>query len=847
MRGHHRRLFAWLTVWLLAVAIVLPFRPTPAAAASERAVVELWQALVPLRSVNTFMNTGAHPDDEQSSLLAYLSQGVGARVISVIATRGEGGQNAIGAEYNAALGVVRSRELEEAGKAFGVEVRHLSQDFADPIYDFGFSKTPEETLAHWGHDRALERLVRIIRETRPDVVMPSFLDVDGQHGHHRAVTVLTLEAFRAAADPEAFPEHLEEGLRPWQIKKLYLPAAESRGTYDSEGIPPTLEVPVGEYNPILGASYVQIGEESRAYHKSQGMGQQVPEGPRTFPVHLLESKVPVPQPEQSLFDGLPRTVGDLAERVEDRELKTMLQSLQEIIDAAVAAYPDYQRVSDLVHKGLNVVRQARARIAALAWADPELRDDLDHRLAVKEQQLARASRAAVLLVTRLTADTYEITRGASATLTLTAFVGGPVPLEDVRLELAAPAGWQVEPVEVPAAARLGYNQTLTARFKVTAPADAPFFHPYRPLDLYGLVHYTAAGVPVTVKVEPAADVAVLPDLSLQPQPDGLIYNLEEPGKLTVTVVATSYRDGPVETELSLAAPTGWQVEPAAAPIAFQGRGEVRSVRFTVTPPAGLAPGRYTLRVQAEGQARSGEYVRVIEYDHIGRTYMVLPAAVEVQAFPVKVPKDLRVGYVASGFDRVPEALRQLGIQVDLLDEEDLTSGDLSVYDTIVVGIRALRVRPDLVAAMPRLHEYVYGGGNLVVQYHQPGDNWDPERSAPYYLQIGSPSIRWRVTDEASPVTVLVPDHPLLNRPNAIGPEDWQGWVKDRGLYFPSEWAPEFTPLLAMHDPGEPPLTGSLLTATYGKGRYTYTSLILYYQLEQRVPGAYRLFVNLITP
>lgn len=823
---------------------------TPAVAqAEERAAVALWNALVPLKSINTFMNTGAHPDDEISAVLAYVSRGLGARTISVIANRGEGGQNAIGTEYGSALGVVRSLELKEAGKVTGVEVVHLSRDLDDPIFDFGFSKTPEETLEKWGHDVALERLVRIIRETRPDVVLTSFQDSPGQHGHHRAVTRLTLEAFEKAADPTVFPEHLQEGLRPWQIKKVYLPAGSGGGGVyaDEVSLEATVTVPTGEYDPILGVSYVQLGEESRSYHKSQGMGQWVPEGPATFGLHLTKAAIPVAEREQGPFDGLPQTLGDLAKQAPDEELARHLSAAQEAIDAALAAYPRHEKVAAAVHEALDAVRNAATRVRQLTGLDREVAYDLLHRLQVKEQQLARASQQALVLVTRLQASQYELTRGSLATFTLTAFRGGPVPVEDVTFDLIVPAGWKVERQEEPQSTDLRYNETAKATFKVTVPPDAAFFHPYQKLPLYGVVRYRAGGVPVQVTVEPQKLVAVLPDVSLRVQPDGFVYNLDQPAPLTLNVAATSYQDGAVQTSVSVQVPDGWRVEPQAAPVSFKKKGEVQTATFTVKPPAGVAAGRYRLAVQTAGVANSRESVRVIEYQHIGRTYMVQPAAVDVQVFSVKVPSGLKVGYVASGFDSVPDALRQLGIDVALLGEKDLLLGDLSTYDTIVLGVRAYRSRPDLVAANRRLLEYVKNGGNLVVQYHQPGDNWNPNGTAPYYLEIGSPSFNWRVTDENSLVEVLEPDHPLLTHPNRISEADWQGWVKDRGLYFASKWAKEFTPLLSMHDPGENPLTGSLLTATYGKGRYTFTSLILYYQMEQRVPGAYRLFTNLITP
>lgn len=835
------------------------------AQAQERAIVELWETLLPLKSVNSFMNTGAHPDDERSSLLAYLSKGLGARVISVTANRGEGGQNAIGTEYQDALGVVRSREMEEASRAYGVDLYFLSERFGSPIYDFGFSKTAEETFSEWGRQETLRRLVRAIRESRPDVVFTSFLDVYGQHGHHRAMNVATREAFDLAADPNAFPEQLQAGLRPWQIKKFYLPAESGAGsTYADDQPPPpvTLSVALGNYDPIFGATYEQLGEQSRVFHKSQGMGSWHPEEPSTARLHLLRSSVNERADDKAIFAGLPRTVGELADTVSDAELAEALRSAQAGITAALESYPRYAVVAPNLQRALVNVRAARQRLAEAGLGEAQ-RVDLDFRLANKEVQLQHALQQASLLVTRLEAvapedsevNPYELTRGGSTEVTLTAYRGGPVALENVTFDLVVPRGWRAERQETEETS-LKRGQTATATFTVTAPDDAPYSRPYRAhvspyvpkSEFYGVVRYEVEGVPVEVTVAPEENLAVLPDLSLAASASGIIFNTAGTDKtLTVDVTATNNVADAADATLSLAAPEGWQVEPGEVPLSFAAAGEAQGATFTLTPPDDLEQGSYTLTLRAQGGATSGQTVQRISYPHIGTNYLVAPAQIEVQAFPVEVSADLRVGYVAGGSDTVDEALRKLGVQVELLDEDTLSTGDLSVYDTIMVGVYAYAARPDLAAANNRLLSYAENGGNLVVQYHRPSDNWNPETTAPYFLELGSPSFLWRVTDETAEVTYLEPDHPLLNVPNEITQADWEGWVKDRGLYFPSDWADEYTPLFSLNDPGEEPFLSSLLTTDYGEGRYTYTSLIYYFQLENLVPGAYRMFANFITP
>lgn len=833
----------------------------------ERALVALSQAIKPLSTVVSFMNTGAHPDDELSALLAFCSRGLGVRTISVIATRGEGGQNRVGHEHGRALGVVRTRELEEASRITGVSLRILSEDLDDPIYDFGFCRTPEEALSRWGAQRTLERLVRVIREERPDVVMASFRDEYGQHGHHRAVTRLTIDAARLASDPQAFPEQLRAGLKPWAVRKVYLPANPGGGSGEvylsTEPGEPTVVVDVGEFDEVLGVSYEQLGEASRFLHRSQGMGRMVAPGPRHVYAQLVYRTAPAGQPhrqgrkrvrERSMFDGLPYTVADLAGSLPDgyETIAAALKRIQDSIDAVQAAFPERAQVVKAVHRAMAQVRALLADLEGSGLPEP-IADDLRFRLGVKERELATASAAAALLVADLRASRYEVVRGQAVDVELRAFNGGRMPLSNVRLELSAPAGWFVGSAaakEDPAAGEMGpslsYNQTLRRAFRLTVRADAPLFHPYRQPRLSGLVRYDVDGVEVAVPVELPHPLAVLPDLSLAVEPEALLVNTLDPARpLPASVLVRNHHAAGVEAVVRLNVPRDWQVDPAEVRLDL-GPGAAERVSFTLHPAPDISPGTYRLTATAgfRGVAVS-DTVRIIEHDHIGRTYMIVPAEVRVTAFEWKTAP-VRVGYVDSGFDSVAKRLQQMGFDVRLLGKHDLLFGDLSLYDTIVLGIYAYGARPELLEANGRLLSYVMNGGHLVVQLHRPLDNWDPDRLPPYRLVIGRPSFNWRVTDEEAPVTVLDLANPVFNWPNRIGDEDWHGWVKDRGLYFPMEWAPDYTLLIAMSDPGRERLKGGMLLARYGKGTYLYTSLTWYYQLDQYVPGAYRIVANMVS-
>src|SRR5690554_2968392 len=375
---------------------------------TQRGIVELYEALTPLQSVASFMTVGAHPDDERSSQIALLSRGMGVRSITVTANRGEGGQNSIGTEYRQALGVLRSREMEESSKAFNVELFFLSESFDDPIFDFRFSKSAVETLGIWDEDVMMEKLVRAIRESRPDILFTNFQDVFGQHGNHRAMAYATEQAFHMAGDPTVFPEHLEMGLEPWQPKKLYLPSGTGGARADD---PPSLETTLtlstGDYNQIFGATYEQLGQQSRAYHRSQDMGSWRAEGPGQSSLHLRESFVTTAETDDALFAGLPFTVADLADGVADETLAGQLRSIQADIDAAFAAYPDFAAVHEAVASALVTVREARETLAGLTDMDEAVSSDLDFRLAKKEAELQYASQAALSLVTRVIVATPE--------------------------------------------------------------------------------------------------------------------------------------------------------------------------------------------------------------------------------------------------------------------------------------------------------------------------------------------------------------------------------------------------------------------------------------------------------
>ncbi|MGG0795762.1 NEW3 domain-containing protein [Brevibacillus laterosporus] len=838
----HRTFVTWCA-GLTSLAVITSFVMLSAVQTvhADRGIVDLWKAILPLTTVASAMNTGAHPDDEHSATLAYLSLGRGIETTSLIANRGEGGQNEIGDELGNSLGIIRTRELQEASKISNVNLINLSEQINDPIYDFGFSKSPDETLEKWGEQHTYERLIRHIRQVRPDIVIPAFLNEESTHGHHRAINVITVRAFEDAANPSVFPEQIKAGLSPWQVKKLYLPANAKEYT---------VRIPIGDYDQRYGASYKQLGEESRFMHKSQGMGRHYEEGPDFVYYKLAKSVGPIKQKEADLFEGISTTfeewAKELAEQKQAGRLSKKIHQLQNDAAQILHAYPDFLQVAKSIHRMKRDVTDT-IREAKSADLAAESRVDVLHRLQIKEHQLDKASAKALSLVGKVTTSGNELIPGQTAKVTVTAYNGSQVAIKNVRITLKTPDGWKVKPTGPTTFGQVSYNQRVSVTYDVHIPKDADKFHPYRLPILSSDITYNAFGEDATLHAVPQATVGILPPFSLSLNPNATVLNtLQQNQEIPIQVTVKNYTPDACEPTISLMLPAGWTVKPASSKLTFAQKGETKSISFRVTPSQKVKNGTYEITAKASATGlESHENVQVITYPHIGTTYYIHPAILAIQAFDLKLEKNRKVGYISSGFDQIDHYLRQLGINVVNLDAKAVESGDLQQYDTIVLGIRAYGFRPELIPSNKRLLQYVENGGNLIVQYHKPEDKWTPDL-APYPITIGQPLIKWRVTDENSKVTMLQPTHPLFTTPNKITAQDWNDWVQDRSAYNPSAWGKEYTELISHGDPNEKEFTGTYLTAKYGKGSYTYSSLVWYRQIPNLVPGAIRMFVNMIS-
>lgn len=832
----------------------------------RRGVVGVAQALRGLGSVKRVLVIGAHPDDEDTTLLTWLVRGLGTDAAYLSLNRGEGGQNLIGPELGVGLGLLRTGELLAARELDSAD------QFFTRAYDFGYSKSAEETFRFWPRDSLLADVVAVVRRFRPQVIVSIFAGTprDG-HGQHQAAGILAREAYAAAGDVQRFPEQLASGLRPWTPLKLY------RATWFDRAAA-TLEIETGTLDPLYGRSYHQIAMASRSRHRSQDMGRVETLGPRQTSVQLLDSRVAGPEgpSEESLFDGVDTTLVGMLEAIEEGEAR----------DALRGALAEYAGRLGVARRGLvgaqtaivvpdlsDALRQLRS---AIEWADrvgPEA-GELRFVLAHEERKLESALATAAGLVVEAFADDDLVVPGQGLEIEVQIWNGGERAAEIGRITLSTPAGIQDATYGAVSPGSLARH-----RFSVTVPTDA------KPSRLYFLqaprvggvyrwpagsrergtplgeplvsaqVEIDVAGQTVTRQVEAVhrfADQArgevrrplfIVPAVGLQLEPGIEAWPLERGGGTSFSISLRGEKPDGLNGSVRLEVPEGWSVMPSATRFALDAPGSTASVEFDVEIPEGIEWGTYVVSAVAEtDDGRSyREGYSIIDYTHVRRSLLFSEAKARIEAFELAVNRDLRVGYVPGAGDAVADAIAAMGVRVDILDDRAVASADLSPYDVIVLGIRTYETNPTLLANNQRFLDWARAGGTLISQYQQytyfNGDY------APYPLRANRPHDR--VSDELAAVTVLAPDHPAFNQPNQIGPRDFDGWVQERGLYFPYEWDARYQPLLESSDPGEAPKRGGLLIASLGEGVYVYTGLALFRQLPAGVPGAYRLLANLL--
>jgi LmbE family N-acetylglucosaminyl deacetylase len=897
----------------VAVGARIFYRPLEA----DRGASALWQSLLKLHTRASFMMVTAHPDDEDGGMLAYESRGQGARAALLTLNRGESGQNVRSNNFWDQLGLVRTNELLEADRYYGV------QQYFTRVADFGFSKTREEALGLWGYDRVLCDVVRVVRMNRPLVMTSVFIGnlTDG-HGHHQVAGQMNQEAYKAAGDPNVCPAQIKEGLLPWTPLKVYarVPAfsISSKGMYDyatdqwapvrffdyvtnqwSDKVPTTnVEIPEGDFNPLIGDSYLQFAREGLGWQKTQNGGTGDPlDGSSPIPYHRYASRVQTSDHENSIFDGIDLSLEGIATLApgDHAFLKQGLAKMNSLVEDAMhnfsANHPE--AIAPGLAEGLMATRDLIKQVEGSSLSS-EARYNVLHELRIKQAQFNDAlaeslgvTVTAVLAppqaetghfgfsmspedISRLVIPGQSFGVDAYAANTGTA----AVEIEDVSVHATDGKTWKIDTGK-PASGDLNSGQRDEVSFHVTAPDDAaltkPYFYrssveqpyydiqepqylsmPFAPYALYASVQFSFQGTQATIEADVMTaehvvgfgslydPLIVAPAISVTTSQRRTIIPLD--GKqATLDVTIHNNVAGGAKGSLHLNLPEGWRAIPQTANFSLAKQGQDQNVTFTLHP-GGLTEKPYTITAAAEynGNEYTEGYVSA-GYDGLHPYNEYYPAQVTLTGVNVKVAPGLNVGYVMGTGDDGPMSLRSLGVDAHLLNDAELATGDLSKYNVIVLGVRAYSARPELATYNQRLLDYVHNGGALIVQYQS--DEFDHNYGPYPYTLSSNPE---KVVDETANVELLEPQNSLLSWPNKITGKDFDGWVEERGHSFMREWAPQYQALTEVHDPGQEPQKGGLLYARYGRGEYVYVAYALYRQLEEGVPGSYRLFANLLS-
>jgi LmbE family N-acetylglucosaminyl deacetylase len=822
------------------VAGAEPAGPESGAPLSAPAILE---ELRHLRETGSVLFIAAHPDDENTRLIAYLANGRGYRTAYLSLTRGDGGQDLLGPEIGEELGVIRTQELLAARRIDG------GRQFFSRARDFGFSKDYRSTLERWGRAEVLGDVVRVIRTFRPDVIITRFSpEPSATHGHHTASAVLALEAFRLAGDPRAYPEQLDT-LAPWQARRVVWDvmalapagAAGRRGAGNPAAAAGGLSLDLGGYDPVLGESYGEIAARSRSMHKSQGMGAL---GTRGSALEHFEVLAGAPA-SQDILDGVDSTWGRFPGGA----------AIGPAIDHLLAHF------NPLAPSGsVPALLSLRTRLAALP------RDAV---VADRRRQLDRIVQACLGLYFETTSARAEVVPGEAMHLRHLALLRSEVPVRWLGVRYPGDAAVTGEARELP------FNRAQVRDTVRTLPADTPVSQPYwlreegtagrfrvddptligRPDNppSYPLEEVFEVGgqtlalpdEPVDVSVDPLRGevrrrMEVIPPVSLN-FVDAL--ELFAPGSTRQATIEVTAARADTGGRLRLSAPSGWRVAPAAQAFHFGAPGERVRLTFAVTAPDRPAVGDLAADAEIGGAHYDTRRIE-LRYAHLPPILLQPRAVLHAVSLQLAI-RGHAVGYLPGAGDLVGESLERMGYAVTRLTGADLTPERLRTFDAVVLGIRAFNTRTDLAAHLPALFAYAEAGGTVIAQYNTPNELITP-RLAPYELKLSRDLPGHRITDPAAPLTWLVPDHPAFTTPNRLGPADFDGWVQERGLNFPDRWDPRFTPLLAGADAGESPLRGALLVARCGRGYFVYTGLSWFRQLPEGVPGAYRLFANLVS-
>lgn len=796
---------------------------------------QIYEKVQKLNFLGSALYVAAHPDDENTRLIAYLANNVKARTAYLSLTRGDGGQNLIGPEIRELLGVIRTQELLAARGVDGGEQRFSRAN------DFGFSKHPDETLNIWDKDKVLADVVWAIRTFKPDVIINRFnhRTPGTTHGHHTTSAMLSVEAFDLAGDKSKYPEQLQY-TSTWQPNRLFFNTSwwfyGSREKFAAADKTKLLNFDIGVYYPLKGVSNNELASIASSQHLCQGFGRLTTRGEQEEWVEFLKGDFP--KDKNDIFSGINTTWN----RVKGG-------------GAIGAILYDVEKNFDFVNPSKHLPNLLKAYRLITNLKD-------EHWKAIKTKQIKEIIEACAGLYIEASAKTSSSTPNSEVKVDFEALNRSTTTMELTSIE------WLPSKKTVQKGLALSTNQKKNFTETVTI-GNLAYSAPYWLADPWGLGMYTVKNQELIGNPESQRPIQVKFNLTIENTPisftknvvrrysqrdKGEIYEpFEVLPKVTTKLkdkvlifsdskskeVAVEVRSGAanISGTVALKIPSGWSVSPKQSNFNISQKGDKRVITFTVTPSKNQSEGHIEAVATVDGKEFDKELIE-INYDHIPKQSILLPSKAKVVRLNIK-KEGKEIGYIQGSGDAVPESLRQIGYNVTEINPDDINDTTLNKFDAVVIGIRAYNTKEVLQFKQKHILDYVKNGGNVIVQYNT---SWRVDVKAPYELKLS----RDRVTDEYAKVDVLAKNHAVLNYPNKISDNDFKGWVQERGLYFPNKWSDEYTPILAMHDKGESVKKGSLLVAKYGKGNYIYTGLSFFRELPAGVPGAYRLFANLLS-
>ncbi len=827
-------------ILLLFCAVLFLSIPTKAQAPQKPTASEIHESIKKLNFLGSVLYIAAHPDDENTGLISYFANDVKARTAYLSLTRGDGGQNLIGAEIRELLGVIRTQELLAARRTDGGE------QFFTRANDFGYSKHPDETLAIWNEKEVLGDVVLAIRKFKPDIIVNRFSHKKNTfgktHGHHTSSAVLSAMAFDLAGDATKYPDQLEF-VNVWQPKREFFNTHwwfyGSKEKFEEANKDKLLSVDIGAFYSSVGLSNTEISSLSRSMHKSQGFGRTGTRGSDLAYLELVKGEMP--SDKSNVFEGVNTTwsrvsggeaIGKILHKVEsDFDFTNPSASVSELIKA----FKLIQNLED------------------------------EHWKNQKSKELKKIILACTGLYLEAVANESSATRNSEFTVSIEA-----INRSDFSMKLRSVS---LSPLNVAENPDVDLENNIPQKYEIKGfvPIDMSYTSPYwltkkGTLGMYRVDDKELIGLPNTprelsvnfiidfdgysfqfnkdivykyndpVKGEMYKPFEIIPEVTASIADNVLIFSDEKPKDVTVIVKSGKAN---ISGKVELAYPQGWEVSPKYHVISIDKKGAEQTVTFKMTPPVNQSEGKITPMVTIENKIYTDALVE-IDYDHIPFQSVLMPSESKIVKLDIQKKGQL-IGYIQGAGDEIPASLRQVGYTVVELDEKDISLDKLKNFDAVILGIRTLNTSDRVNYYQESLHEYVKSGGTLMVQYNT-NHALKVDEVSPLKLKLS----RDRVTDENSEVKILAPENEVMQFPNKITEKDFEGWVQERGLYFPDEWGSEFTPILSMSDKGESAKKGSLLVAKYGKGYFIYTGLSFFRELPAGVSGAFRLYTNLLS-